>query len=113
MNVTVINGDVCSMLYTNSSAMHSHLMREFSPNISSAPFNTLIVIYLICFMLLLKISFILIVTKKKKNERPFKEDIKIFIWIRQGKFNMKFSLALIWTNICHPSQVIKKKKNSF
>ena len=68
MNVTVINGDVCSMLYTNSSAMHSHLMREFSPNISSAPFNTLIVIYLICFMLLLKISFILIVTKKKKTK---------------------------------------------
>jgi hypothetical protein len=39
----VYNGDVVSMLYTNSSAMHSGLMREFSDNVSSAPINAIVV----------------------------------------------------------------------
>ena len=40
----VYNGDVCSLLYTNSAAMHSALMRDYSPNISNAPINALIAI---------------------------------------------------------------------
>lgn len=40
----VLNGDVCSVLYTNSPAMHSALMRDFSPTISSAPINAVIAI---------------------------------------------------------------------
>eukprot|EP01114_Cavostelium_apophysatum_P021693 TRINITY_DN7639_c0_g1_i1.p1 TRINITY_DN7639_c0_g1~~TRINITY_DN7639_c0_g1_i1.p1 ORF type:complete len:1285 (+),score=251.78 TRINITY_DN7639_c0_g1_i1:18-3872(+) len=40
----VINGDVCSTLYTNSPAMHSALMRDYSPSISSAPLNAVIAI---------------------------------------------------------------------
>ncbi len=39
----VLNGDIASMLYTNSPAMHSGAMRDFSPNISSARLNAIIV----------------------------------------------------------------------
>ena len=39
----MINGDVCSVLYTNSPAMHSSLMRDFSPSMSSARLNAVIV----------------------------------------------------------------------
>ncbi len=40
----VLNGDVCSILYTNSPAMHSALMRDYNPNISGAPINAVIAI---------------------------------------------------------------------
>ncbi|KAJ5067526.1 phosphoinositide phosphatase sac9-related [Anaeramoeba ignava] len=40
----VTNGDVCSILYTNSPAMHTAMIREYSPSLSSAPNNTIIVL---------------------------------------------------------------------
>ncbi|KAJ5076309.1 phosphoinositide phosphatase sac9-related [Anaeramoeba ignava] len=40
----VANGDVCSIAYTNSPAMHTALIREYSPNLSNAPNNTMIVL---------------------------------------------------------------------
>ena len=36
-------GDVISVLYTNSPAMHSSLMREYSPNVAAPRSNAFIV----------------------------------------------------------------------
>ena len=40
----VHNGDIISILYTNSPAMHSALMRQFSPNVASAPINAFVAV---------------------------------------------------------------------
>eukprot|EP00727_Mastigamoeba_balamuthi_P007855 m51a1_g3690 putative probable phosphoinositide phosphatase sac9-like (1382) ;mRNA; r:344780-350053 len=40
----VYNGDICSILYTNSCAAHSGPLRDYSPNTSSAPINAIIAI---------------------------------------------------------------------
>jgi hypothetical protein len=40
----VHNGDIISILYTNSPAMHSALMRQFSPNVPSAPINAFVAV---------------------------------------------------------------------
>ena len=42
-NILVCNGDVIAMLYTNSPAMHSSLMREFSETVAAAPMNVVVV----------------------------------------------------------------------
>jgi hypothetical protein len=39
----VYMGDVISVLYTNSPAMHSSLMREYSPNVAAPRSNAIIV----------------------------------------------------------------------
>lgn len=41
---TVYMGDVISVLYTNSPAMHSSLMREYSPNVAAPRANAIIAI---------------------------------------------------------------------